>query len=89
MKVFPYAYSMGKKCQNTMYLCFECWQPPMLFCFGLEKTEEQVSKLFVLGLLKTSAHVVVLLFCLWQEVYELKMKPQQMFQSSLALHSLT
>lgn len=59
-------------------------------CFVLGwRRQEQVSKLFVLGLLKISAHVVVLLFCLWQEVYELKIKAQQMFQSSLALHSLT
>jgi len=44
----------------------------MLFCFGFEELEEQVSGLFVLGLIKLSTHVVVLLFCLRQEVYELK-----------------
>lgn len=74
-------------CQNTMYLCFECWQSPMLFCCGFVKLEEQVTRLFVLRLLKFSTHVVVLLSCLGPEVYELKMKAQQMSQASLALRS--
>lgn len=78
--------------KNVRTQCICAWSVgshSCCFVCGLEEPDEQVSKLFVLELLKISTHVVVLLFCLGQEVYELKMKAQQMFQASLVLRSLT
>ncbi len=77
--VFPYAY---RKETNVRTQCICAWNVGRLSCCfvcGLAELSEQVSTLFVLELFKMSTHVVVLLFCPGQEVYELKMKAQQMF----------
>ncbi len=78
-KVFPYAY---RKETNVRTQCICAWSVGRLSCCfvcELGELSEQVSALFVLELLKISTHVVVLLFCPVQEVYELIMKAQQMF----------